>query len=661
MEDAPKLLKIRKSLCPDIWIRLPRHKWPKSWSSMEDPVIPLERNLYGHPLAGLLWERQFEKILLQVRLGEGFQLGMLIRTPWKRVILICVCGWHKIGWKETKHWSDVESTQQRSWFGRTNIFPASCIPGMYSKTMWNKQRYCWQLQNHVWIQNFRRSNWKMTMLGKSEYFFVVLDMEGRAKKCVERYCVLANRMTKQLCKVWIPCIDDHPSFQKKKNWNPWENCQKYALKLFWSAYTWHVLEDPIFYGQWTNLHDRSQNGPKLVTNDYVVWSPTFITHVNTNSIVVWVILQKQCRLGLFQDSDFAGDLEDSKSSSGGTLCVLGSHTLLPISWMCTKQTSVSHSSTESEIILWMQDWGWMVSPHLIDGIWSSQFLETRIRVIKNREICWWTNVKFVQHLTLFKNESNLMEWSMIWTMLILFHQTSTLLIRKLCCMCLKTTKQWSRWLHREKARQWDMFPEPTELLLIGYSIESIWTPKFKSNTLTPKTNSQTYWPREISTRDEWNHLLCLFNISHFWSTNCSEVMSKRTQKDSGEERVKAKSKRMMNLVSRCSERTPDMLAFTASESPGKTRHESQLPLSTWIEQHQRTGRPVLDAYSSSYSVECGQELVFSKVEIWWIDGSKNRETCLWTTTCFIRRAHGQFLLLMTMICTLTPSQNQKSR
>ena len=59
------LSKIPKSECPDIWIRLPRHKWPKSWSSMEDPVVPLERNLYGHPMAGLLWERQFEKILLK--------------------------------------------------------------------------------------------------------------------------------------------------------------------------------------------------------------------------------------------------------------------------------------------------------------------------------------------------------------------------------------------------------------------------------------------------------------------------------------------------------------------------------------------------------------------------------------------------------------------
>ena len=59
---------------------------------------------------------------------------------------------------------------------------------------------------------------------------------------------------------------------------------------------------------------------------------------------------KQCRLGLFQDSDFAGDLEVPKSTSGGTLCIFGSHTFVPISWMCEKQTAVSHSSTESEII-----------------------------------------------------------------------------------------------------------------------------------------------------------------------------------------------------------------------------------------------------------------------------------------------------------------------
>ena len=41
MDDAHKLLKIPKSECPDIWTRLPRHRWPKSWSSIQDPIVPL--------------------------------------------------------------------------------------------------------------------------------------------------------------------------------------------------------------------------------------------------------------------------------------------------------------------------------------------------------------------------------------------------------------------------------------------------------------------------------------------------------------------------------------------------------------------------------------------------------------------------------------------
>ena len=95
--------------------------------------------------------------------------------------------------------------------------------------------------------------------------------------------------------------------------------------------------------------------------------------------------------------------------------------------------------------------------------------------------------------------------------------------------------------------------------------------------------------------------------------------------------VTAKSKPMMNLVLRCSERTLDVLASTASESPEKTRHECQLLLRSWNEQQPRTERLVEDAYSSSYllikllRLECWRKMVFSRMEIWWIDGSKNRE------------------------------------
>ena len=38
----------------------------------------------------------------------------------------------------------------------------------------------------------------------------------------------------------------------------------------------------------------------------------------------------------------------------------------------------------------------------------------------------------------------------------------------------------------------------THRVALGCSIESIWTPKSKSKTLTPRTNSQTYSQREMS-------------------------------------------------------------------------------------------------------------------------------------------------------------------
>ena len=78
MEDAHKLLKIPNSECPDIWIRLPRHKWPKSWSSMEDPVVSLERNLYGHPFGRTIYGKgNLRKSYLQhAWLGGNSKLGM---------------------------------------------------------------------------------------------------------------------------------------------------------------------------------------------------------------------------------------------------------------------------------------------------------------------------------------------------------------------------------------------------------------------------------------------------------------------------------------------------------------------------------------------------------------------------------------------------------
>ena len=89
------------------------------------------------------------------------------------------------------------------------------------------------------------------------------------------------------------------------------------------------------------------------------------------------------------------------------------------------------------------------------------------------------------------------------------------------------------------------------------------------------------------TRDEWNHLLCLFNVSHFSSTVCSDTMAKRSQQDSGEERVTAKSGPMMNLIPR----VPSHESSSTSVSPEKRSYGSQDPWSSVAKKEERSERP----------------------------------------------------------------------
>ena len=167
-------------------------------------------------------------------------------------------------------------------------------------------------------------------------------------------------------------------------------------------------------------------------------------------------------------------------------CFFGSHTFVLISWMCKKQTSVSHSSTESEIFS-------LDAVLRLDGIFRSRFMgsdcfspwKTQCRPMIERG----DPLRTVRRVT--GQTSDLKKCSTFWIMLIVFFKTSNFRIKKLCCMCLRTTKQLSRWSWREEGPQWDMSPGPTELCFIGYSIEPIWT---------PKNQNQIHWHQKPTRR-----------------------------------------------------------------------------------------------------------------------------------------------------------------
>ena len=197
--------------------------------------------------------------------------------------------------------------------------------------------------------------------------------------------------------------------------------------------------------------------------------------------------------------------------------------------------------------------------------------------------------------------------------------------------------------------------QPRELLLIGYSTESIWTPRSKSNSLTPKTNSQTYWQRAI-THVMSGIIFCVCStlaisvLPMFWSDVEKNAKSIRRRKShskiEGYDEFSLAMQRkgilmFLPLLQQKARGKPEM----------KVKYLWARGLSSIKEQEDCFGRSLIKLLR----VECWQEFVFSRVESWWIDGSLNRDHLVCSQST---RTH---LLLVTMKWTLTLSQNQTCR
>ena len=412
------------------------------------------------------------------------------------------------------------------------------------------------------------------------------DMVGHAKKCVERYCELANKTTQQLYKVSTPCIDDH-HFKEEETKSVGElstTCSQIVLKCLHLArigrpdILWSVNKLARSITKWTKACDKRLN--RLISYIHHTSEYKQYCHVGNTA--------KQCRLGLFQDSDFAGDLEDSKSTSGGTLCIFGSHTFVPISWMCKKQTSVSHSSTESEIISLdtglrldglpaLELWDLIVSvlgnvPRVSDStgkpvtdVDKREKSQSRIDVIKDIDLVPSNVQSAHQEALLYVFEDN----------------------EAVIKMIIKGRSPTMRHVSRTHRVALDWLFDRINL-----------DPKIQIKYIDTKNQLADILTKGSFTRDEWNHLLTLFNISHFSSTACLAAMAKRAQQNSEEGRVTAKSRPMMNLTAR----TPSIVSSSASTNPGGTSYGHHEPERYVLDDS--AGKPAAKP-RSNYSQEYG--------------------------------------------------------
>ena len=77
-----------------------------------------------------------------------------------------------------------------------------------------------------------------------------------------------------------------------------------------------------------------------MTDVQLVCFHTFTTQVTTDNIVMWVTRLSIVDRVYSKTENCAGDLEGSKSTREGVLCIFGSRTIVTVSWM-RKKTNVS--------------------------------------------------------------------------------------------------------------------------------------------------------------------------------------------------------------------------------------------------------------------------------------------------------------------------------
>ena len=407
---------------------------------------------------------------------------------------------------------------------------------------------------------------------------------------------------------------------------------------------------------------------------------------------------KQCRLGLFQDSDFSGDLGDLKSTSGGTLCIFGRHTFVPSSWLCKKQTAISHSSTESEII--SLDTGLR-----LDGLLVLELLDLIVSVLgnvshvsdragqpvngKNNSYNKIDVVQVIdsvpsnvqsanQEASLYVFEDNeavikmmmkgrspkmrhvsrthrvALDWLFDRINLDPKIQIKYIDTKNQLAVSDRTGKPESDDHKHHKShnnidamKDIDSVPSNVQsarqeaLLYVFEDNEAVIKMIIKGRSPTMRHVSRTHRVAFDSlfdrinldpkiqikyidtknqladvltkgnfTRDECNRLLCLFNISHFSSTVCSDTMAKRSPQDSGEERVTSKSRLLMSLIAR----VPSNLSSPTSVSPEKRSFGNQNPWSTNPEKEERLGRPVVGSDRKTASDYYYHEQLLSLVQ-----------------------------------------------
>ena len=175
-----------------------------------------------------------------------------------------------------------------------------------------------------------------------------------------------RKTLQQLYKVITSCLDDH-QFKEEELGSVGELtkvCSQIVLKCLYLA---RIGRPDILRSvnklaravtKWTRACDKRL--ARLISYIHHTCDYKQCCHVGCTA--------KQCRLGLFQDSDFAGDLEDSKSTSGEFCAHLDVIRLFQSVRCVRNKLQLRRVQQNLELFLSMKVHAWMEFPLSIFGI-----------------------------------------------------------------------------------------------------------------------------------------------------------------------------------------------------------------------------------------------------------------------------------------------------
>ena len=317
---------LQSDLPEETWVALPPELWLDKWHHQfkkgDRVVVRLRKSLYGHPLAGKLWEDH-----LSARLKElgGTELQSYpsnwVFTRKGQVLLLCIYvddlvlagpkGLHDDFWKELGSLVKLDMPTFIEQKGLRII---------------GRHHECTD------CEHFKQ---------------MTFAMDSYAKQTVDLYCDLTQTERAQLKRVPTPSLNEasfsDEDFQEQGTLH--QDAAKILMKTLWLArlsrpdLSFIVARLATKISRWSRADDKQ-----------LFRLMSYLCHTPSLNLIGKVGKQGGVSIAVFTDADFGACAVSAKSTTGVFLTLNTGEYRFPILWYSKKQSSVARSTPEAEAI-----------------------------------------------------------------------------------------------------------------------------------------------------------------------------------------------------------------------------------------------------------------------------------------------------------------------